>query len=319
MRLVSVLAGLGLLLVTGAARAQDFKKDPAPADPVADKIVALKEAASNLEKAQQMRARGNKSQAEQFFSAAELFVGPDALSELAPLFREGAPPRVTTPLKQFPTDSPPQPETVGGSDDDEPEAKPAKGSLSGTMQIDGKTGGAIGIVTLEPIGRKWKKRTPKVRVVEQRDRNFAPHLLAVPVGSTVTFPNFDQVFHNVFSMSDAQKFDLGLYKGGQAREMVFEKEGIVRLGCNLHANMSAFIVVVGAPHYAVADASGGFKFKSLEPGKYKLRAWSEKTLEPVVQEIEVKAGSNKVSVGVKADAPQGPSPDKFGVPRGKRP
>jgi plastocyanin len=169
------------------------------------------------------------------------------------------------------------------------------------------------------VGKKWKKRTPKVRVVEQRERNFAPHVLAVPVGSTVTFPNFDNVFHNVFSTSESSKFDLGLYKGGQAREMVFEKEGVVRLGCNLHANMSAYVIVVGAPHYAIADANGGFKFKSLEPGKYKLRAWSEKSLSPVTQEIEISAGGNKVSVGVKADAPEGPAPDKFGVPRGKKP
>jgi plastocyanin len=313
---VGIVCVVLLATAAGRAHAQDFKREP---DPVADKIAAFKEAATNLERAQQMRGRGNKSQAEQFFSTAEILVGPEALADLAPLFREGGPPRVTTPLKQFPADAKPQPEVVGGSDEDEPEAKPAKGSLAGTMQIDGKAGGAIGIVTLEPIGKKWKKRTPKVRVVEQRDRNFAPHVLAVPVGSTVTFPNFDQVFHNVFSVSEAQKFDLGLYKGGQAREMVFEKEGIVRLGCNLHANMSAYVVVVGAPHYAVADASGGFRFKSLEPGKYTLRAWSEKSLAPVTQEITIASGDNKVNVGVKADAPQGPAPDKFGVPRGKKP
>jgi len=321
MRVASWIAGAVIAFFSwgATARAQDFKRDPAPPDPVADKVVALKEAASQLEKAQQMRARGNRSQAEQFFSAAEIFVGPAALEDIAPLFREGAPPRVTTPLKQFAPDTPPQPAVVGSSDEDEPDAKPARGSLTGTVQIDGKAGGAIGVVTLEPVGKKWKKRPAKVRVVEQRDRNFAPHVLAVPVGSTVTFPNFDQVYHNVFSTSETNKFDLGLYKGGQAREMVFEKEGVVRLGCNLHANMSAYIIVVGAPHYAIADDTGTFRFKSLEPGKYKLRAWSERSLEPITKDIEIASGSNKVNVGVKGDAPQGPAPDKFGVPRGKRP
>ena len=136
------------------------------------------------------------------------------------------------------------------------------------------------------------------------------------VGSTVAFPNFDGVFHNVFSTSPQAAFDLGIYKAGEAREYKFEKEGIIRLGCNLHANMSAYLVVVSQPAYVITDDKGAFKFNRLAPGKYKLKAWSEKSKAPITQEITIKAGANSVNVGVAADAPAGPLPDKFGGKRG---
>jgi plastocyanin len=317
----------------GVARADEKKASTSPTQPVAvaapaaapggapaldpakEKAAQLREAASLLEKAGDALARGNKSFAEQLFSSAELIVGPEAVAELAGRFREGAPPRVNTPLKTIP-DAGKQPVLVGNSDEDEPEKKPEKGTLTGSVQIEGKGGGAVGVVTLEPIGKKWPRRNPKQRVVEQRNREFLPHITAVPVGSTVSFPNYDPTFHNVFSSSDSKPFDLGLYKGGQAREVTFDKEGVVRIGCNLHANMSAFIVVVAAPHYAITDESGNFKFGSLAPGKYTLRAWSDKSTAPVTEEVTIKIGSNQVAVGVKADAPAGPAPDKFGVARG---
>jgi plastocyanin len=317
----ALAAVLGGSLVRADLASADEKKPavaavaPAPPDPTKEKAAQLREAASLIEKAADALGRGNKSFAEQLFSSAELIVGPDALADLAPHFREGAPPRVNTPLKVVP-DTGKQPVVVGNSDEDEPDKKPQKGSLTGSVQVEGKAGGAVGVVTLEPVGKKWAKRAAKQRVVEQRNREFLPHVMAVPVGSTISFPNYDQTFHNVFSSSDVKAFDLGLYKGGQARDVTFEKEGVVRVGCNLHANMSAFIIVVGAPHYAITDEQGNFKFASLAPGKYTLRAWSDKSLQPVTQEIVIKVGTNKVAVGVKADAPAGPAPDKFGVPRG---
>jgi plastocyanin len=167
---------------------------------------------------------------------------------------------------------------------------------------------------LEPEKGGWKARTPKQRVVEQRDRQFAPHLLATPVGSTVAFPNFDSIFHNVFSLSPTAGFDLGLYKNGETREVTFKKEGIVRIGCNLHSDMAAFIIVVSSPHYAVTDGSGVFTFQHLAPGKYKLKAWTEHTAVPRVTEIDVAAGDNHVGVTLAADAPT-TNPDKFGDER----
>ena len=166
----------------------------------------------------------------------------------------------------MPENTPPQPKaSVGASDDDDSaDVKPKNGSLAGTIKIEGATG-AMGVVALEPVKGGWKKRVAKQRVMEQRDRQFAPRLLAIPVGSTVSFPNFDRIFHNVFSVSRLKAFDLGIYRSGESRDVTFKSEGLIKLGCNLHANMSAHVVVVAAPHYAVSDAAGSFHFRSLVP------------------------------------------------------
>ena len=307
-----------------SAAAQPANPDPklsAKLQPLGEKAQLLREAAGQLFKAGAALDAGNKNLAEQLFSTAELLTGPEAVASIAPLFRDGAPPRVTTPTEKVDTSAAPQPEVAGNSDDEDEAAKipppPAIGSLTGTLMIDGKPlSGAFGLVTLEPASGKWKPRTPKHGVIEQRGREFLPHVAAISVGSTLSFPNFDTVFHNVFSTSPAAQFDLGIYKVGEAREYTFTKEGIIRLGCNLHANMSAYIAVVSAPSYVVTDAKGAFKFRRLAPGKYKLRAWSEKSLAPITQNITIKKGANEVTVGVAADAPSGPQPDKFGGTRG---
>jgi plastocyanin len=299
-------------------RTADAGKAKKPGTPTRQKAEALRNAADLLDKAQDALDGGNKDLAEMLFSSAEILTGADAVAGIASSYREGAPPRVATPTIKV-DDKGAQPKAAGSSDDDEPAAKPKPelGALAGDMKIDGKAAaGAIGFVTLEPAGKKAKAREPKTRIMEQRNREFAPHVLAVPVGSTVQFPNYDTIYHNVFSRSDASNFDLGLYKGGEAREVKFEKEGVVRVGCNLHANMSAYVVVVAAPHYAITDDSGHFQFKNLEPGKYTLKAWSEKSKAPITQQVTVKAGDNKVEVGVAGDAPSGPQPDKFGASRG---
>ena len=309
-----------LCVAPALALAQSTPVAPAtPAnDPVADRAQAITEAAGLLTKAGAARQKGNKSFAEQLFSSAEIILGPDAVADLSPLFREGAPPRIATPLKQLPKDTPPQPIVVGGSEEeDPPPPAPKRGTVAGVLKVGDKELSGRGVVALEPVGGKWKPRPPKARVMEQRNRDFLPKLLVVRQGSTVSFPNFDNVYHNVFSRSDARAFDLGIYKGGQARELTFDKEGIVRLGCNLHANMSGYIVVVNAPHYAVTDEHGAFKFKSLPPGKYKLRAYSERSQAPTTQEITVNAdATTTVTLAVSTEG-GAPSVDKFGTPRGK--
>jgi plastocyanin len=289
--------------------------------PAGEKAVTLRQAADLLDKAGDALAGGNKNLAEQLFSTAELLTGAEAVASLAPVFREGAPPRVTTPTIKV-ANTGPQPKASGSSEEEDaadkiPPAKVETGSLTGTVQIDGKpVAGAYSLVTLEPASGKWKPRTPKRHVMEQRMREFLPHVMALSVGSTVAFPNFDTVFHNVFSTSPSGAFDLGIYKSGEAREFTFTKEGIIRIGCNLHANMSAYLVVVAAPSYVVTDDQGNFKFNRLAPGKYKLKAWSERSKAPITQDITIKAGKNTVNVGVAGDAPAGPQADKFGGKRG---
>jgi hemoglobin len=288
---------------------------------VATRARMFREAAGLLDKAESAREKPDRSSAELLFSSAELIVGPTALAELGPIFREGAPPRIDTPLTSFPKDSPAQPRISGNSDDDATAEPPKRGSLAGHLLLPGQlplTG--LAVVGLEPASGKFRPRRPRQRVMEQRNREFAPRVLVVPVGSTVSFPNFDSVFHNVFSRTGIYPFDLGIYRTGEARELTFDKEGIVKIACNLHANMSAYLVVVSSPHYAVANEQGRFSFASVEPGRYRLRVWTERGDVPVVQNVEIKAGANLATVVIPvsgaANAPGvSVSVDKFGAPR----
>ena len=301
------------------------KHDPALAAEAKKLVATLRQegrgkTADLLETAVTARLRGQRNYAEQLFSIAELQVSPGRFAAVGPLFREGGPERITTKLVQMPKDMPPQPKgVVGASDEDEVAAnKPKRGSLAGVLKLDGgPLGGHLGVITLQPASGHWARRTPKQRIIEQRDRQFAPRVMMVPVGSTVSFPNFDPVFHNVFSVSPTKPFDLGIYKNGESRDVTFEKEGILRLGCNLHASMSAYLVVVAAPHYVVTDANGHFRFRSLQPGKYKLRAWTEGSSEPLTQTVEIKDGANEISVDVHGSKRADLGTDKFGNPRGE--
>jgi hemoglobin len=260
--------------------------------------------------------RGQRSYAEQLFTRAEMLAGAKAVAAGAKVFRSGAPERITTATHVM-KDAGAQPAVVGKDDEAEapkPAAKAKIGMLHGSIKIDGKAPSGLGIVTLYPAKGGFAKRTAKQRVIEQRNKEFAPHVMAVPVGSTVSFPNFDGIFHNVFSLSKAKAFDLGMYKSGETRDVKFEKPGIIRLGCNLHANMSAYIVVVDAPHYVVVDADGTYSFKALAPGKYKVAAWHEPSGEPSVTEVEVKEGDNTQDLDLKAGQ-GGLGTNKFGDAR----
>jgi hemoglobin len=270
-------------------------KDPAAADLLAKAVIAGK--------------RGQQSFAEQLFSRAEMLVGAPKLASVAATFRAGAPARVTMTPKQLP-DAGAQPKVIGGSETDEPVKKPLAGSLKGSLTIDGKAPNGFGVIMMWPSNGKYAKRTPKQRVIEQRGKEFAPHVMAVPVGSTVAFPNYDGIYHNVFSLSKSKAFDLGMYKSGESRDIKVEKPGIIRVGCNLHASMSAYLIVVDAPAYVSTEPDGSFSFASLAPGKYRVQAWSERSGAPLETTVEIKAGANTTSLDLKAGG-QAISPDKF--------
>jgi hemoglobin len=290
----------------------------AKANAVLDKVT--EPAARELMKAAIVAAkRGQRNYADQLFSRVEISVGPQLVASAAPTFRDGAPQRIETPITQMPKDTPPQPKIVGSSDEDSPSSAQLPASLKGTITVDGKPLDGVGLVELYPVNAKYAKRTPKHRIVEQRNKTFSPHLLAVPPGSTVAFPNFDNFYHNVFSSSPTQPFDIGLYKDGQSREMKFEKTGLVRLGCNVHAKMASFIFVIDAPAYVPVDGAQEFNFRSLAPGKYKARVWSERSAEPAESEIKIKDGMNTINFDVKGDGERGPSKDKFGNSRQPEP
>src|SRR5262245_31980062 len=163
---------------------------PAPAPPAAkltpvgERAQVLREAADLLDKAQTALDNGNRNLADQLFSTAELLTGPEAVAPVAPRFREGAPPRITTPTQKVDPSASPQPRVVGSSEaEDERDRVPpprVEGSLSGALQVDGRSvTGAYGLITLEPESGKWKPRTSKRLVVEQRNREFLPHVMAI--------------------------------------------------------------------------------------------------------------------------------------------
>jgi plastocyanin len=110
-------------------------------------------------------------------------------------------------------------------------------------------------------------------VVRQRNMQFVPRVLAVPVGSTVDLPNNDRVFHNVFSFANGKPFDLGLYPTGASKRITIDRPAINRLYCNIHPHMAAYIVAVDSPYYATSDKTGAFSIRDVPPGRYTYHAW----------------------------------------------
>jgi plastocyanin len=126
-------------------------------------------------------------------------------------------------------------------------------------------------------------------VIEQRDASFGPHILPVLVGTTVSWPNRDEIFHNVFSMSQTKSFDLGLYSADQpAKRIVFDHPGQVDVFCAIHTKMHCIVLVLENPFFSLADAQGRFVIRNVPAGTYKLRAWHER-VPGQVKEITVPA------------------------------
>jgi plastocyanin len=117
--------------------------------------------------------------------------------------------------------------------------------------------------------------TPGNFTLEQKNKMFTPHLLVVPVGSNVAFPNADPFFHNVFSLFDGRRFDLGLYEAGSSRSVVFRREGVSYIFCNIHSEMSAVVIALSTPYYGIADTQGVFRLKGVPSGEYDLHVWIE--------------------------------------------
>jgi plastocyanin len=133
------------------------------------------------------------------------------------------------------------------------------------------------VVWLEPLnGSAAPAVAAKPALMIQKDKTFRPHVLAIPVGSSVSFPNLDPVFHSAFSNFNGQIFDVGLYKPGSSRTVAFRREGIVRVFCNIHPQMSAVIVVLGTPYFAVSDKSGAFEIDGVPTGNYQLHVFHER-------------------------------------------
>jgi plastocyanin len=114
---------------------------------------------------------------------------------------------------------------------------------------------------------------PRPVVLDQRNLDFSPQVLAVRVGTTVDFPNNDRVFHNVFSFRAGKVFDLGVYPVGALKRVTFDRAGLSRIFCNIHPSMAAYVIAVDTPYFAVADQLGTFTIAAVPAGDYRFQAW----------------------------------------------
>ena len=132
------------------------------------------------------------------------------------------------------------------------------------------------VVYLEraPIGAFEQGQLARTRM-DQRSETFVPRLLAVAAGTVVDFPNSDSTYHNVFSISKTKRFDLGRYARGHSKSVRFETPGIVRVFCDIHSHMSAFVLVFGHPYFATTETDGRYRIEGVPPGTYTVVAWHE--------------------------------------------
>jgi hypothetical protein len=154
------------------------------------------------------------------------------------------------------------------------------------------------VVWLEPLGD-----TPTLSfnpqghyTLLQKDRTFVPHLQVVPVGSVVQFPNADPFYHNVFSLFDGKRFDLGLYEAGTTKSVTFSRPGVSYIFCNIHPEMSAVVISLSTPLYAIVDTNNNLSVRNIPPGNYVMRLWVEGALPSALQglsrEIKIASGIN---------------------------
>ena len=133
----------------------------------------------------------------------------------------------------------------------------------------------------------------------QKNRMFMPHLQVIPVGSVVQFPNADPFFHNVFSLFDGRRFDLGLYEAGSSRSVTFSREGVSYIFCNIHPEMSAVVLTLSTPLYAVETVGSPFVLRDVPPGDYKLNLWVEGVPQPALDSLarRIHVSSHDVDLG----------------------
>lgn len=191
------------------------------------------------------------------------------------------------------------------------------GKISGTVQVKGLRSPANILVYLAKTPALGMDFEGASFDMDQKDLTFYPHVLPIPVGATVRFPNSDKVDHNVFSLSRTKKFNLGSYKPGEAKTIRFDRSGIVELRCDVHAEMLAYILVMKNPYYAVTDAKGRFEIPDvkllgkqgikgvpdLPAGEYHLKTWHKKLKSTKASTILAQEGV----VSIQLNLTRGPS------------
>jgi plastocyanin len=150
----------------------------------------------------------------------------------------------------------------------------------------------------------------------QKDKRFSPHVVAIRVGSEIEFPNQDPFFHDVFSIYRGKPFDLGLYESGTSRKVRFSQPGVSYIFCNIHPEMSAAVVAVPTPYFAVTAADGTFQIGHLPPGRYKIEFWyelaSESDLAALGHAVEIATGAAPLAVTLHSSDISAPHFNKYG-------
>ncbi|MBI3326247.1 MAG: methylamine utilization protein [Nitrospinae bacterium] len=142
---------------------------------------------------------------------------------------------------------------------------------------ESKTGVSNAVIWAEPPGEPPSvPPPPEHAVMAQTAMTFVPHVLPILAGTTVEFPNQDTVYHNVYSLSRRKRFDIGLYQPGESRSMTFREPGLVKIFCNIHDFMGAFILVLPSPYFTVSDAKGEYAIANIPPERYSVKVWHEK-------------------------------------------
>ena len=131
----------------------------------------------------------------------------------------------------------------------------------------------------------------------QRNKTFEPHVLVVQVGTMVQFPNRDPFFHNIFSLFDGKRFDLGLYEAGSSRNVRFDRPGVSYLFCNIHPAMSAVVIAVGTPYFGLSDRSGHLTIDGVPDGRYEMQVWYERS-----RQADLNASAREVNISTAARA-----------------
>jgi plastocyanin len=145
------------------------------------------------------------------------------------------------------------------------------------------------VIWLTPVGvpvQAPKQDSSKIPKLVQKDKSFHPPLVVIPVGGKVEFPNRDPFFHNVFSLFEGKRFDLGLYESGTTRFVQFDKPGISFIFCNIHAEMSATVIALATPYYAISNPRGEITFPEVPPGRYEVQVFHASVAPDVLRSVQ---------------------------------
>ena len=167
---------------------------------------------------------------------------------------------------------------------------------------------------LHPVSQETASHPPRL---VQKDKHFSPHVVVVPAGTAVEFPNHDPFFHNVFSLFEGKRFDLGLYEAGTTRIVRFDRAGVSYIFCNIHPEMSAVVIALKTPYYGVSDKGGKLAITDVPAGRYSVQVWAEDSrtdnLKALSREVEISESAHSLgTLRIVQDSPPGPHKNKYG-------